>query len=267
MLRESLFLNSILTNCDVWVGLTKSEVEELEDLDLVLLRKFLQTPFSVPVEAIYLELGCLNVETIIKSRRLTYLHYLVKQDESSMLFKFFLAQWQFPANKNEWTTQVKSDLEEFGFPVDLEKLRAISINSFKSQVKKKAKEVAFYIFLEKKDRHSKLENIFYSNLKLQNYLNELNKREGQTMFSYRTRMSNYGQNYSGNGRPNICPLCHSHIDSQKWSYQCSRIKENVTIENSYSDIFSEKIKRDTVNTVMRIEKFRKEYLEERMVQQ
>ena len=92
LLRESLFLNSILTNCDVWVGLTKTEIEELEDLDLVLLRKFLQTPFSVPVEAIYLELGCLNVETIIKSRRLTYLHYLVKQDESSMLFKFFLAQ-------------------------------------------------------------------------------------------------------------------------------------------------------------------------------
>ena len=233
----------------------------------MLLRTFLRTPFSVPVEAIYLELGCLNVETIIKPRRLTYLHYLVKQDESSMLFKFFLAQWQFPANKNEWTTQVKSDLEEFGFPVDLDKLKAISINSFKSQVKKKAKEVAFYMFLGKKDRHSKLENMFYSNLKLQNYLKELNKFEGQTMFSYRTRMSNYGQNYSGNGMPTICPLCHSHIDSQKWSYQCSRIKQNVTIENNYSDIFSDKVKRNTVNTVLRIEKFRKEYLQERMVQQ
>ena len=29
LLRESLFLNSILTNCDVWVGLTKIEIEEL----------------------------------------------------------------------------------------------------------------------------------------------------------------------------------------------------------------------------------------------
>ena len=123
------------------------------------------------------------------------------------------------------------------------------------------------MFLEKKDRHSKLENLFYSNLKLQNYLKELNKFEGQTMFSYRTRMSNYGQNYSSNGRPTICPLCHSHTDSQKWSYQCSMIKQNVTIESNYSDIFSDKVKRNTVNTVLRIEKFRKEYLEERMVQQ
>ena len=123
------------------------------------------------------------------------------------------------------------------------------------------------MFLEKKDKHSKLENLFYSHLKLQNYLKELNKIEGQTMFSYRTRMSSYGQNFSVNGRPTICPLCHNHTDSQKWSYNCSMIKQNVKIENNYSDIFSGQIKRDTVNTIMGIEKFRKEFLQERSVQQ
>ena len=37
LLRESMFLNSILTNSDIWVGLTKSEIEEFENLDLMLL--------------------------------------------------------------------------------------------------------------------------------------------------------------------------------------------------------------------------------------
>ena len=88
LLRESIFLNSILTNVEIWYGLNNTEIKQLEDLDLNLLRRFLNTPFSVPSEAVYLELGCLNISTIIKSRRLNYLYYLVKQDESSMLYQY-----------------------------------------------------------------------------------------------------------------------------------------------------------------------------------
>ena len=94
-----MFLNSILTDSDIWVGLTKSELEEFDNLDL--------TPFSVPGEAVYLELGCLNVETIIKSRRIIYLHYLLKEKETTIMSKFVMAQWTYPAKKSEWTDQVK----------------------------------------------------------------------------------------------------------------------------------------------------------------
>ena len=199
LLRESRFLNSILTNAYIWYGRSKSEIEQFEQLDLVLLRKFLKTPFSVPAEAVYLELGCLNIETIIKARRIVYLQYLVKQEESSMLNNFFMAQWKYPAKRNEWTEQVQCDLNDFGLSVDLDILRKISINSFKTQVKKKAKQYAFYTFLEKKESHSKIENLFFTELKLQNYLNleNMNKIEAQTIFSYRTRMSNFGENYHG----------------------------------------------------------------------
>ena len=41
LLRESMFLNSVLTNAEIWYALTKEEVKELEDLDRTLLKKFL----------------------------------------------------------------------------------------------------------------------------------------------------------------------------------------------------------------------------------
>ena len=116
LLRESLFLNSILTNAEIWYGVTKNEMKQLEDLDLSLLRNFLNTPCTVPAEAVYLELGCQNIETIIKGRRLNYLHYLLNQEKSSMLFKVFITQWKYPAAKNEWTEQVKIDLMDFWIP-------------------------------------------------------------------------------------------------------------------------------------------------------
>ena len=48
LFREALFLNGILTNCEIWYGMTASEVKEFEDLDVQLLRKILQVPVSNP---------------------------------------------------------------------------------------------------------------------------------------------------------------------------------------------------------------------------
>ena len=149
LLRETLFLNSILTNVDIWYGLDKTDIKRLEDLDLSLLRKFLNVPFTVPAEGVYLELGCLNIETILKAKRLVYLYYLLKQEESSMVYKVFITQWKYPATKNEWTEQVNIDLNDFCFSGDLSEVRTVSANSFKNCVKKKAKEYAFYSYLQK----------------------------------------------------------------------------------------------------------------------
>ena len=49
LLRESIFLNGILTNTEVWYGLKESEITELEALDYMLLRDVLQTPSSTPI--------------------------------------------------------------------------------------------------------------------------------------------------------------------------------------------------------------------------
>ena len=52
-LRESMFVNSVLKNAEIWYALTKEEVRELEDLDRTLLKKLLTVPFSTPGEAYF----------------------------------------------------------------------------------------------------------------------------------------------------------------------------------------------------------------------
>ena len=86
LLRESVFLNGILTNAEIWYSLTKDEIKELEDLDLTLLRKVFKVPYSTPSEAYYLELGILSIETTIKKRRLNFFHYLLNRKEDEMLY-------------------------------------------------------------------------------------------------------------------------------------------------------------------------------------
>jgi hypothetical protein len=77
--------------------MSKSEIEELELLDRVLLRHILGLPRSKPTEFKYLETGCLNIGTILKMRRLNCLQYLLQSDEDKMLNQFFQTQVSFPA--------------------------------------------------------------------------------------------------------------------------------------------------------------------------
>ena len=75
-----------------------------------------------------------------------------------MLSKFFTVQWKYSC-KDDWTQQVKTDLEDFGILENLEDLKAKPKSSFK-------KLFAFYSYCER--NLSKLDSLFYTELKLQN---------------------------------------------------------------------------------------------------
>jgi hypothetical protein len=145
-LREVHFLNGILSNSDVWYSVTKTKVEELESVDRLLLRRILSVPESTCTEALYLETGCVNIGTILKGKRIKYLHYLVNHDKNSTLYKFFKAQWDHPVG-GDWVVQCKQDLEDFGLPEVLENFEGKSKESVKNLVNKKSMEYALEKFL------------------------------------------------------------------------------------------------------------------------
>ena len=94
LLRESIFLNGILTNSEVWYGVSQKQVDQLEFVDKLLLRKFLDTPVTTPMEGIQLEFGVLSIGTIMKARRINYLQYLLQTSENEMLHKVFQTSQQ-----------------------------------------------------------------------------------------------------------------------------------------------------------------------------
>jgi hypothetical protein len=118
-LRESMLVNGLLTNCEFWHNLKEAEVKKLEEVDRLLLRTIFQVASSCPIVALYLELGCVPIGLMIRSRRVNYLHHLVHRNENEMLWKIFNTQWKYPSARGEWSEQVKQDLELFGISEDL----------------------------------------------------------------------------------------------------------------------------------------------------
>ena len=258
LLREAMFVNGTLTNAEIWYGVKNTEWNELEDLDRLLIRRALQCPATTPKEAYHLELGLLPIRCIVKARRVNYLHYIIRSKENGMLFKFFQAQYDYPS-KDDWTEQVKVDLKDLGILEDFSYIRSFTETAFKNMVKRKIKEFALDDLNEKKFEHSKMDNLVFTELKMQEYLlsGEITTAQKRNIFRYRTRMADYSENYPEGNTTKPCKVCHMHTDCQAHAVSCYETLKSVTKKGKYGEIFSNKISRDTAIMLEQIMEIRK----------
>ena len=106
-------------------------------------------------------------------------------------------------------------------------------------------------------------NVRYETLKMQSYFtsSETKIEDKRTIFKYRVRMEKFGENYRGKETSIPCPLCHTHIDKQEMSFMCPIIRKDINIKGKFSDIYEEDIEKDTIQTILKISKYRKQKLE------
>ena len=229
-----------------------------KDKDRLYLRKVLNVPSTCPKEALYLELGCVPLGFIIKSRRVNYLHHLASRVQTGMLSRFFMAQWQLPSKKNEWTEQVKVDLGQLGLNDDLNWIKGKSKLAFKTLVKKQVSEVALMELLNLKETHSKMINLEYTSLEMQDYLKNKNitVEQAKILFKFRTRMANFSENFRGGKPIKLCPL---NADMQNHSFLCNTILENIEVRGRYEEIFKTEVSKEMAKLVENISKFRANY--------
>jgi hypothetical protein len=97
----------------------------------------------------------------------------VNLDENGMIYKFFLAQYKYPV-KDDWTLQVVKDLKDFGIPEHFNYIRSKTKSAFTRVLKIKTKEYTLDHLLNLKAKHSKMDNLMYTELKMQNYLKSKN---------------------------------------------------------------------------------------------
>ena len=154
-----------------------------------------------------------------------------------------MEQWENPAKRNEWTEQVKLDLDDLGILDDLNWIREKSKWAFKTLVKKQVSELALVKLLEQKERHSKMADLEYSELDIQKYLKDkaITVQQAKILFKFRTRMENFSNNFKGGKPTELCPLCRRNADMQKHSYQCNIIIKNIQVMGRYEDIFGTNI--------------------------
>ena len=253
MLRTSLLLSSILVNSESWYNVSNSDIQELESVDNMLHRRILETPRSTPISLMHLELGTLLIRYVIKSHRLLFLQYILKQDKDTLMYRFFDVQSRYP-QKGDWVLQIKEDLKEVNLNMTFDEISKISDYSFQSKVKKAISQSAFKWLISEKNKPrsntSKGSNLKYSELKIQDYFlpNDMSNAQCNLLFSLRSRMVPVKCNFRHSYNDLSCPVCMdpNQLDNQIHILTCKTLVENENMiigsKLSHDDILSTNVK-------------------------
>ena len=110
VLRESLFLSSLLLNSEAWVNYSDKDVRILEQCDEILLTKILDCDANTSNALKYLELGIFPVRFEIMRRKIAFLQYILKEDKNSMIYQILKATEEKPI-KNDFVTTCQKYLK------------------------------------------------------------------------------------------------------------------------------------------------------------
>ena len=252
VLRNSLLINGILTNAEAWYDIKKADLETLEKVDESLLRQVLEAPCSTPREMLHLEMGLLPIRFIIMSRRLNFLHCILRENKESLVYRFFKAQYESPV-KNDWTETVREDLANLNLP-SIDDIQNLNQNTFHTLVRRAIEKEAFEYLLRKKNGdseknsgHSKVSHIKYNTFEMQDYLrpNTISNQEAKFIFLLRTRMLDLKGNFKSGHTSILCIACNAADETQEHLLSCSELREeNVVVETlpQYEHLFGENLK-------------------------
>ena len=82
---------------------------------------------------LYLELGIAPIRFIVMSRRMMFYHYILNEDDTSLIYKFYKVQLD-KAVKNDWCLQVKENLATLRIYKTEDQIRKLSEETFKNIV-------------------------------------------------------------------------------------------------------------------------------------
>ena len=247
ILRDSLLVSSVLCNSEAWYNVTSAELDLLETVDLLFMRQLFNAPKTTPKEMFYLELGVLSFRDIIRKRRLTFLHHILNENPTSMIYRFLESQLK-SSNSKDWVHTVFKDIEKLKLNVKIADIKKIRKSTFKTMLRESTENKVLKSLTEKKLSHSKVMHLDHKMLQMRKYLMpsriKKTKNECQLIFKLRSRITEIKTNFKGKYDYFECDVCGQEEESQEHILKCTEVmnmnKENNEIPN-YERLFDGKV--------------------------
>ena len=255
-LREVMLINGILTNSEVWSPLNDSQIDVLQNVDLILLKKLTNGHSKTAKEAFYLETGSLPLKYVIMKRRLMYLHTILSRPEDDLTKQFYYVQKTI-FTKDDWFRIVMNDRAELNISHTDQEISNMSKDKFRTLVTTAIEKKALSYLNEIAMGHSKSINLVKTKLQREKYFEDpkFSKSEAELLFALRTRtIRNIKKNFPTQFNNNMkCQLCSLHEDCQEDLLTCSELSKRVKIppDVKYSDIYESTEKQIKIVKIMK----------------
>ena len=247
ILRESMFLNSILVSCESWYGVNKRHIELLEAADVRLFQIFFKSHSKTVGDAYFAETGSLKINQILSKRRLMYHHHILHRDVNELIRKAYIAQSLKPTRNDFWKA-VKTDQKYYEINLSDDEISSMSKGVYKKFIEEKIYRKATEEILQ--SRKSKMQMIIKSvkcdkkgKLMTQSYIKTNKLTPLQTLFELRAfnfqTKSNYKSQYQEDMSCRICLQEDSFEDEEHTFFDCNVLMDDIDIEEDikFEDVF------------------------------
>ena len=196
---------SILYAAECYYNLKETELRQLERIEEGFLRQLLNTTKGCPITQLYMAVGLYPARYEIMKMRLLFLKYILNQEDSSMIKKFFKLQLGQPT-RGDWASTCLSNLQYLQVNESLEEIEKMTKNKFKRILSNRIDEKALEYLNEK--RGSKGSQIIYKEIKMCEYLlpndEKLSISDKRNIFSVKNRMANISSNFPSQQKIKMC---------------------------------------------------------------
>lgn len=239
--------------------MSEQDIKRLEQVDTTLLKSLVKGHSKTPVVFHHLEYGTLMLRHILMINRIMYHHHILRRGEEETIQRIYFKQKE-DTLKGDWYELLKKDFEFIGEKIDEKMIASIPKSEYKARIKKLVEKAAFKYMITLKNGLSKIRDVRYDTLKIQEYLKSeiFNPKERNLLYSLRSRSHpaklNYRELNSGNLK---CSLgCPDNEDQTHIYENCQFLntnKENICLNHIYQDTETQK---KAIVRILRIEKER-----------
>ena len=166
-------------------------------------------------------------------RSIVFLQYILKQEESSMMFQVLNATIENPT-KNYFVNTCLGYLEILDIKLTFQEIKEMSEWSFKRLVKNRTKISAFKYLLKEKEKQSKIANIVYEKLEIQEYLNsgQCSTKISKLIFKARSETLDIKTQRKWKYADRICIGCKQNEETGQEILVCEKLNdENRKADN------------------------------------
>ena len=192
---NSMLRGSILYAAETYHNLKENELRELERIEENFMRKLLKTSKGCPIVQLYLTLGQIPARFAIMRIRLSFLHYILNEDEESMILKILHLQLKNPT-RGDWVSICVDNLKQLDISESFQNIKIMKKNKFDKLLKVRIDIIALQYLTSRQGK--KGGEMSYTEIEISEYLlphTELNILEKRNMFAVKNRMSTIRENF------------------------------------------------------------------------
>ena len=241
-LLQSVIIPTIISGAETWTKLTKTEEEEINNIQTQFLTRLLKVPGSTPKCALLKEMGLMKVMHVANQRKIEYYMELHNREEGRLEVKMRIHQEKKAMSYEKEIEELK---KFYNIREDLKRIEAKEGKKrIKQYVIKKNKEE----IEEEMKKGKKAKDLNECN---KEYMSKLNFNEARMIFLLKSNMIETKANFKGQFINNLkCEICGKEENTQHL-FECegyTDIRKNIRIE----DTPMKTLRRNNIKTIAEV---------------